>query len=54
MILLAQLQIHQRTGKPDCVERNGICPSWIVHNFDRYTHPLRSSRLVLPRSRSAS
>jgi osmoprotectant transport system permease protein len=37
---LAQLQIHQRTGKSDCVERNGICPSWIVDNFGRYTHPL--------------
>jgi osmoprotectant transport system permease protein len=37
---LAQLKIHSRTGPEDCVERNGICPSWIVHNFGRYTHPL--------------
>jgi osmoprotectant transport system permease protein len=40
VILLAQLQIHQRGGAPDCVERNGICPRWIVDNLDRYTHPL--------------
>ena len=37
--LFAQLKIHERTGKEDCVERNGICPRWIVDNFDRYTHP---------------
>jgi osmoprotectant transport system permease protein len=40
IVELAQLQIHQRNGKPDCVERDGICPSWIVHNLDRYGHPL--------------
>jgi osmoprotectant transport system permease protein len=40
IVELAQLQLHHRAGKPDCVERNGICPSWIVDNFDRYTHPL--------------
>jgi osmoprotectant transport system permease protein len=40
IVELAQLQIHHRSGKPDCVERNGICPSWIVHNLDRYGHPL--------------
>jgi osmoprotectant transport system permease protein len=40
IVELAQLQIHQRTGKSDCVERDGICPRWIVDNFDRYTHPL--------------
>src|SRR4051812_49117940 len=37
--LFAQLTIHERTGKADCVERNGICPRWIADNFDRYTHP---------------
>jgi osmoprotectant transport system permease protein len=37
---LAQLQIHNRGGRADCVERDGICPDWIVHNFDRYTKPL--------------
>jgi osmoprotectant transport system permease protein len=40
LVELAQLQIHERAGKADCVERDGICPSWIVDNFDRYTHPL--------------
>ena len=41
MILeLAQLQIHNRGGKGDCVENNGICPSWIVHNLGRYGKPL--------------
>ncbi len=24
-----------------CVANNGVCPSWIVDNFDRYTGPLR-------------
>jgi osmoprotectant transport system permease protein len=36
--LLAQVQIHER--KDTCVSDNGFCPNWIVHNFDRYTHPL--------------
>ncbi len=40
IVELAQLQIHQRGGKSDCVERDGICPRWIIDNFDRYTHPL--------------
>jgi osmoprotectant transport system permease protein len=40
IVELAQLKIHNRTGPEDCVERNGICPSWIVHNLDRYGHPL--------------
>ena len=39
--LLAQLQIHQRTGaNSSCVERNGFCPSWIADNLDRYKTPL--------------
>ena len=46
--LFAQLKIHERTGKEDCVERNGICPRWIVDNFDRYTHPfVQQLELVL-------
>jgi osmoprotectant transport system permease protein len=46
--LFAQLKIHERTGKSDCVERNGICPRWIVDNFDRYTHPfVQQLELVL-------
>lgn len=34
---LAALQIHKRTDS--CVSDDGFCPNWIVHNFDRYTHP---------------
>ena len=46
--LFAQLKIHERTGKEDGAERNGICPRWIVDNFDRYTHPfLQQLVLVL-------
>jgi osmoprotectant transport system permease protein len=35
--LLAAVQIHER--KDSCVSDNGFCPSWIVDNFNRYTHP---------------
>jgi osmoprotectant transport system permease protein len=37
--LLAQLKIHERT-QPSCVDDNGFCPSWIVHNLNRYETPL--------------
>jgi osmoprotectant transport system permease protein len=37
--LLAQLKIHSRTA-PSCVDDNGFCPDWIVHNFGRYETPL--------------
>jgi osmoprotectant transport system permease protein len=37
--VLAALQIHHRT-QSNCVSNDGFCPNWIVHNFDRYTHPL--------------
>jgi osmoprotectant transport system permease protein len=47
-VIFAQLKIHERAGTPDCVERNGICPSWIADNFDRYTHPfVQQLELVL-------
>jgi osmoprotectant transport system permease protein len=36
---LAAIQIHERTSS-GCVQSNGFCPSWIVDNFNRYTHPL--------------
>lgn len=29
------------TGTEACVRDNGVCPSWIVENFDRYVGPLR-------------
>ena len=39
--LLAQLEIHNRgSGSGGCVADNGICPSWIADNFDRYLTPL--------------
>jgi osmoprotectant transport system permease protein len=38
--LLAQLKIPDRAGKPSCVEDNGFCPDWIVHNLGRYKTPL--------------
>jgi osmoprotectant transport system permease protein len=38
---IAQLQIQDRSGgEGNCVADNGLCPSWIVDNFDRYTDPL--------------
>jgi osmoprotectant transport system permease protein len=37
--LFAQLRIHSRSG-PSCVESNGFCPDWIVHNLGRYETPL--------------
>ena len=38
--LVAQGGVHiqQRSGQ-GCVESDGFCPSWIVHNFDRYVGP---------------
>lgn len=37
--LFAQLQIHNR-NRSSCVDNNGFCPDWIVHNFNRYETPL--------------
>src|SRR5436190_23150252 len=34
----AQVHIQKRTGA-GCVESNGFCPDWIVHNFNRYVDP---------------
>jgi osmoprotectant transport system permease protein len=36
--LLAQVQIHERTGQT-CIQENGFCPDWIKDNFDRYIDP---------------
>jgi len=39
--ILGQVQLHQRTpGHLDCVQNNGICPSWIVHHLGDYLAPL--------------
>jgi len=37
-IEFAQVHIQRRTGA-GCVESNGFCPDWIVHNFSRYVDP---------------
>jgi osmoprotectant transport system permease protein len=39
--ILAQVKIHEReSGHLSCVQRNGICPDWIVDHFDDYLSPL--------------
>jgi osmoprotectant transport system permease protein len=38
-MILAQVQIHNRAGDESCVANNGLCPSWIWDNFDRYVDP---------------
>jgi osmoprotectant transport system permease protein len=38
-LVLAQVQIRERTNE-SCIQKNKLCPGWIVDNFDRYTHPL--------------
>jgi len=37
-IEFAQIHIQKRTGA-GCVESDGFCPDWIVHNFNRYIDP---------------
>jgi osmoprotectant transport system permease protein len=37
--VLAQVQIRERTNE-SCIQKNKLCPGWIVDHFDRYTHPL--------------
>jgi osmoprotectant transport system permease protein len=37
--VLAQVQIRQRNSE-SCIQKNKLCPGWIVDHFDRYTHPL--------------
>jgi len=37
---IAQVQLTDRSGGAGgCVADNGLCPSWIAHNFDRYVDP---------------
>jgi osmoprotectant transport system permease protein len=36
--LLAQVEIRDRS-EDTCVSDNGLCPDWIVDNFDRYVDP---------------
>jgi osmoprotectant transport system permease protein len=38
-MILAQLQRRDRSQDDSCVADNGVCPDWIVENFDRYVTP---------------
>jgi osmoprotectant transport system permease protein len=38
--VLAAVHLRDRSADSGCVADNGFCPSWIAHNFDRYTHAL--------------
>src|SRR4029079_9768856 len=37
--VLAQVQIRERSSE-SCIQKNKLCPGWIVYHFDRSTHPL--------------
>jgi osmoprotectant transport system permease protein len=37
--VLAQVQIRERSSE-SCIQKNKLCPGWIVDHFDRYTQPL--------------
>lgn len=39
-MIVAQLELRDREADDSCVANDGICPDWIVDNFDRYTDPL--------------
>jgi osmoprotectant transport system permease protein len=39
LLVLAQLKINRRGGD-SCVADDGVCPSWIADNLDRYWRPL--------------
>ena len=38
-MILAQVEIRDRSGDDSCVADNGFCPGWIWDNFDRYVDP---------------
>jgi osmoprotectant transport system permease protein len=38
-MIMAQLQRRDRSQDDSCVADNGVCPDWIVENFDRYVTP---------------
>jgi osmoprotectant transport system permease protein len=38
-VILAQVEIRDRSGDESCVADNGFCPEWIWDNFDRYVDP---------------
>ena len=38
-MIVAQVEIRDRSGEESCVADNGFCPDWIWDNFDRYVDP---------------
>jgi osmoprotectant transport system permease protein len=38
-MMLAQVEIRDRSGEESCVADNGFCPEWIWDNFERYVDP---------------
>jgi osmoprotectant transport system permease protein len=38
-MILAQVEIRDRSGEESCVADNGFCPEWIWDNLDRYSAP---------------
>jgi osmoprotectant transport system permease protein len=38
-VILAQVEIRDRSGDDSCVADNGFCPEWIWDNLDRYSAP---------------
>ena len=38
-MIIAQVEIRDRSGEESCVADNGFCPEWIWDNFDRYVDP---------------
>ena len=38
-MIVAQVEIRDRSGEESCVADNGFCPEWIWDNFDRYVDP---------------
>jgi osmoprotectant transport system permease protein len=37
--VLAAVELRNRSNE-SCIQKNKLCPGWIVDHFDRYTHPL--------------
>lgn len=40
VLQLAQVEIRDRSGESSCIQDNGICPGWVIDNFDRYVDPM--------------
>jgi osmoprotectant transport system permease protein len=40
-VILAQVEIRDRSGDASCVANDGFCPGWIVDHLDRYWEPLQ-------------